>query len=110
MVSASTPSVSSALALIGRGLTELASALATTDRGPFTSLELPPGCTRRRFAERCAEIAEATKDGRVWVCPCDAWERVARRRASPVVAIEPENDSAASLLAKAGVRRVAGKR
>ena len=71
---------------------ELAEALAELAResapGPgaadsYDSAHLPPRTSRRRFAEICrsGRIEGATQEGRIWVCPREAWHAVRARRA-----------------------------
>jgi hypothetical protein len=59
----------------------------------YTSINLPPGCrTRETFNNRVRHIPEAYQDGKVWVCPVDAYEAAVRRggrRTAPKKA-EPE--------------------
>jgi hypothetical protein len=48
----------------------------------YDSTHLPPRTTRRRFAELCrsGRVAGAYREGRNWVCSCDAWHAVRARR------------------------------
>lgn len=82
----------------------------------YTSLDLPPRCTRRRFREECRRIPEARKHGAVWVVPRSAWEAHRTRRRgvvlpSPAPAVPSTLDARATeLLSRAGLRVVRGTR
>ena len=85
--------------------------LTTRERSVYTSLDLPPHTTRRRFREVCPRISEATKHGSLWSVPRDAWDayRLRRRgiaRASESTAPTPLAARADALLARAGLRVV----
>jgi hypothetical protein len=87
------------------------------EREVFTSVDLPPHVTRRRYAELCrsGRIAGATRDGAIWTCTRAAWE-ASRRRAAKVTAparelAAPELEAEATeLLASAGLRVMRGGR
>jgi len=54
--------------------------------GVYTSKQLPPGCpSRTAFNDRCRFIKEAYRDGKVWVCPVEAYQQAMKRgaRATP---------------------------
>lgn len=52
--------------------------------GVYTSKNLPPGCrTRAAFSDRCRFIEGAYRDGKVWVCPIDAYQAAMRRGSRP---------------------------
>jgi hypothetical protein len=52
--------------------------------GVYTSQALPPGCpSRSAFNDRCRFIDAAYRDGKVWVCPVDAYQTAMRRGARP---------------------------
>ncbi len=45
-------------------------------RDTYRSDDLPPDCpSTRAFAVSCRTIPEATKLGRIWIVPREAWER-----------------------------------
>lgn len=68
----------------------------------YSSTSLPPGITRRTFHARCRSIPEATRDGKVWRCPVDAYER-ALHTPAPVVPIRRERPDTVALLAASGI-------
>lgn len=68
----------------------------------YSSTALPPGITRRTFHARCRTIPEAVRDGRVWRCPVDAYERAVRTPA-PVVPIRRPKPDTVALLAASGI-------
>jgi hypothetical protein len=95
-------------------------AMRLTTRPPetYSSRDLPPRCSRRRFAEisRSGRIDGASREGRDWICTRAAWEAARSRKANgaaPVaVPIEPPSLSARAdeLLKRAGLRVVRGVR
>ena len=88
---------------------------STREREIYTSLDLPPACSRRRFAELCrgGRVVGALRNGNVWTCSRAAWDASRRR---PAKAPAPERElaapqleaAAADLLASAGLRVVRG--
>jgi hypothetical protein len=87
------------------------------ERERYSSRELPPRTTRRRFSELCRSggVADARRDGRDWTCSRAAWESARSRR--PSTATRPGaapsttlNARASELLARAGLRVVRGPR
>ena len=83
----------------------------------YSSHDLPPRVTRRRFRELCARgaIAGARKEGAIWVCPRQAWHEARRRTPrSPTnpapVEGTPLAARADALLSRAGLRVVRGPR
>ncbi len=90
----------------------VADKLAAKMRAPlstYSSTNLPPGITRRKFAERCLRIAEARKDGRVWVVPVEAYEAALRvgAKAKPKLTVVPvpvrRQPDTVSILAASGI-------
>jgi hypothetical protein len=76
------------------------------EREQYSSIDLPAGFTRRRFAEICrsGRVSDARRDGRIWTCSRAAWE--GRRRE---VHKKPSLDERAdALLTRAGLRVVRG--
>jgi hypothetical protein len=85
----------------------------------FSSRELPPRTTRRRFAEVCksGRVEGARREGRDWICSRTAWEQTRTRRSS-VATRRPMNSAtsptaildarADALLARAGLRVIGG--
>lgn len=115
--------IARAFDVLGRLFAVLA---AATERGDnntpqtFDSRRLPPGVSRRRFAELCrsGNVVGARREGRDWLCTRAAWEsaRTRKRRTSP-----PLHDASASasstiearadaLLARSNLRVVRGTR
>ncbi len=90
---------------------------AVRERETYSSRDLPPRTTRRRFAEVCrsGRVLDARREGRDWICSRAAWE-VARHRASAPPAMPATADArplagrADELLARAGLRVVGGGR
>jgi len=84
------------------------------ERDTYSSRDLPPRCSRRRFAELCrsGRVADARREGREWMCSRDAWLDARAHRSSPSPAeaptrIPPTIDAQANaLLARAGLRVV----
>lgn len=85
------------------------------ERQVYTSDDLPPRTSRRRFAEVCrsGRVAGARREGRHWTCSLVAWETArTRTRAStiaPAAADVPPATLAAraeSLLERSGLRLV----
>jgi hypothetical protein len=105
-------------AALGAILDVLAAKLAERlDRGPdreeYSSRDLPPRTSRRRFAEICRSgvVADARRIGRDWVCSRRAWEASRARRAPTAVATtQPLDSSVDELLSRAGLRLVGGER
>ena len=87
-----------------------------TERTVYTSLDLPPCCTRRRFREVAPRIPEATKQGALWIVPRVAWDAYRTRRSGTARRVEasattPDLDRQADeLLREAGLRVVRGAR
>ena len=85
-------------------------------RQGYSSRELPPRTTRRRFAEVCrsGRVADARRDGGCWECSRAAWELARRRAPTTAHSAEPREhavlDRADRLLARAGLRVVPGAR
>ena len=77
-------------AAAARGLAEALGALAKDAPGldadanadTYDSTRLPPRTSRRRFAELCRSnrILGAHQEGKVWVCPREAWHAARARR------------------------------
>ena len=113
--------------ILGLVLDELADRIAARiatvrEREVYTSLELPPHVTRRRFAEVCrsGRVLGATRDGDIWTCTRSAWD-TARRRATQATQAPPATPSAGAsstdktavadrLLERAGLRVVGSRR
>ena len=85
-----------------------------TERERYDSHNLPPRCSRRRFAEVCrsGRIADAQREGRDWTCSRRAWEEARSRKAPARPAAPPAptslNARADALLARSGLRVVRG--
>ena len=81
----------------------VAARLGSARPAVYSSTNLPPGITRRTFNARCKSIPEATRDGKVWRCPVDAYERHLSRPATeaPKPPVRPDT---IALLSSAGVR------
>ena len=104
-------------AAAARGLAEALSALAKdapaldVDADTYDSKRLPPRTTRRRFAELCRSnrIPGAHQEGKVWICPREAWHATRSRRredaATPKPPVAPEQ-SVDALLARQGLRLI----
>ena len=84
----------------------------SAERERYDSRNLPPRCSRRRFAEVCrsGRVADARREGRDWVCAVEAWEAARSRKpiSRHVGATErtPLSERADRLLARAGLRIV----
>jgi hypothetical protein len=79
----------------------------------YSSRDLPPRCSRRRFAEVCrsGRVADAARDGRDWVCSREAWEAARAWSAVPSRMTSAGTQARAdALLARAGLRVVRGSR
>lgn len=95
----------------------LAARIASRDqRETYSSRELPPRCSRRRFAEVCrtGRVADAEREGRDWTCSRAAWQSARARKPAPRI-VEPTTptpltEQADRLLARAGLRVVGGRR
>jgi hypothetical protein len=97
----------------------VAARLGATARDAYTSLDLPPHTTRRRFREvlSSGRVAGATKDGAVWTCSRAAWD-AARRRPPRVATAATTSASVATsrtadvdrLLRASGLRVIGGPR
>jgi hypothetical protein len=85
---------------------------STREREAYSSCDLPPRTSRRRFAEVCrsGRVADARREGRNWSCSRGAWEAARARRAFPRAAnnLAPSSlsERADALLARAGLRVV----
>ena len=83
------------------------------ERETYSSQDLPPRCSRRRFRELCksGRVVGAMRDGRSWTCTREAWEsarrHAPRKTAAPIAA--KLNDRADALLASSGLRIVGGR-
>jgi hypothetical protein len=94
-------------AAAARGLAEALGELAKdvpvldADADTYDSTRLPPRTSRRRFAELCRSnrIPGAHQEGKVWVCPREAWHATRSRR-TPGAATAPA-EAAPSLLERA---------
>jgi hypothetical protein len=102
---------------------ELAEALAElareSERDPapadvYDSKHLPPRTSRRRFAEICrsGRVKGATLDGRIWVCPREAWHAARTRKVQHAAPAMPAASPsllarADALLERSGLRLVA---
>lgn len=105
---------------LARALVEIADCLAerivsrlrgaANTAGTYDSRNLPPRCTRRRFAEVCrsGRAEGARRDGRDWLCSRDAWHaaREPSKRSEPTR--RALSDQANALLARSGLRVVRG--
>jgi hypothetical protein len=105
-------------AAAARGLAEALGALAKdapvldVDADSYDSTRLPPRTSRRRFAELCRSnrILGAHQEGKVWVCPREAWHAArARRTPSPATAAPAPSllERADGLLERSGLRLLA---
>ena len=104
-------------AAAARGLAEALGALAKdapgldSDGNTYDSTRPPPRTSRRRFAELCRSnrIPGAHQEGKVWVCPREAWHATRSRRregaepSKPPMAAEQSVDA---LLARQGLRLI----
>jgi len=97
----------------------IAARIATApERERYSSRELPPRTSRRRYAEVCrsGRVPDARHIGRDWECSRAAWDAArSRRRATPTTGTEPAPSTtldarAAELLARAGLRVIGGSR
>ena len=84
-----------------------------TEHETYSSVDLPPRCLRRRFVESCrsGRVANAWKDGRIWVCSREAWQArgpIRALRSSSQPAAKSLEARADALLARAGLRLVDG--
>jgi len=104
-------------AAAARGLAEALGELAKdvpvldADANTYDSTRLPPRTSRRRFAELCRSnrIPGAHQEGKVWVCPREAWHATRSRRREGVVASKPPmapEHSVDALLARQGLRLI----
>jgi hypothetical protein len=91
--------------------------LSTSRHETYSSRDLPPRCSRRRFAELCrsGRVVGARREGREWVCAREAWEAERTRAYAPVVTkttvkATSLDAKADALLARAGLRVVKGAR
>jgi hypothetical protein len=99
------------VALLDAFLDEVAERVALrlnsrVEHAVYSSQQLPPRCSRRRFAEVCrsGRVRGARRDGRDWVCTREAWEgRRSGQRAPwrPTMALDAR---AEVLLRRAGLR------
>jgi hypothetical protein len=107
--------------LLGALLDALADRIAerigsTREREIYSSRELPPRTTRRRFAEVCrsGRVLDARRQGRDWTCSRLAWEASRSRKPSalPAATSAPTtlDARADALLARNGLRVVRGPR
>ena len=78
----------------------------------YSSTDLPPRCSRRRFAELCrsGRVVDARQEGRAWVCSRQTWEAARVRRPAPARRSVTTQAQADALLARAGLRVVRGSR
>lgn len=79
----------------------------------YSSCDLPPRCSRRRFAELCrsGRVGDAHREGRDWICSRDAWHAArARKPATPQPQERCLSAKADALLARSGLRVVKGTR
>jgi hypothetical protein len=88
---------------------------STRERETYSSCDLPPRTSRRRFAELCrsGRVADARRHGRDWSCSREAWEGARTRRAPQTTRDRPVlpvalRDRADALLSRAGLRVVLG--
>jgi hypothetical protein len=104
-------------AAAARGLAEALSALAKdapgldADGNTYDSTRLPPRTSRRRFAELCRSnrIPGVHQEGKVWVCPREAWHATRSRRRESVAASKPPvtpEQSVHALLSRQGLRLI----
>jgi hypothetical protein len=63
----------------------------------YTSGSLPIGVSKRTFARRCAQIAGARREGRIWRCLVDAWH-------ASYASQNDGDDAYATAVRKAGAR------
>ena len=90
--------------------------LTAGKRETYSSRDLPPRCSRRRFAELCRSgcVAGARREGREWVCSVSAWEAARARKPKPNSPGSPRattlDAKADALLACSGLRVVKGSR
>lgn len=107
-------------AAAARGLAEALGALAKdapvldADANTYDSTRLPPRTSRRRFAELCRSnmIPGAHQEGKVWVCPREAWHATRSRRTrgaatAPAEAAPSLLERADGLLERSGLRLLA---
>lgn len=104
-----------AAALVPVLLPLLIKALATRhdERDSYTSEDLPPRTSRRRFAEVCrsGRVHGARREGNEWVCARDDWhsaraKRAPQRKASEQAFPADLTAIADEALARAGLRVV----
>lgn len=85
-------------------------------RETYSSCDLPPRCSRRRFAELCrsGRVIGARREGREWVCSQSAWDAARAQRAKPTSQLQRRvttlDAKADALLARQGLRVVKGSR
>jgi hypothetical protein len=102
-------------ALLDAVADRIARRIATApERERYSSRELPPRTTRRRFAEVCrsGRVLDARRIGHEWECSRAGWEAArARRPTKPPAAPDrrPLAARADALLTRAGLRVVGGK-
>lgn len=93
-------------ARIDRELADLEAIAAPADT--FTSLDLPPGTSRRAFREAAALIPGAFRCGHVWHVDRAAWfaarAKPAARTSIALVASSPAVDDADDIIRGAGLR------
>lgn len=77
----------------------------------WSSVDLPPGVSRRAFRETCArgEVAGAVRDGRLWRCTRGAWASARSRRPRTPRTMTTVTDDVGSWLAAAGLRPTRGR-
>jgi len=105
-------------AAAARGLAEALGELAKdvpvldADANTYDSTRLPPRTSRRRFAELCRSnrIPGAHQEGKVWVCPREAWHATRSRRTRGAAEAAPAPsllERADGLLERSGLRVLA---
>jgi hypothetical protein len=104
------------LAVLLDALADRIAARITTgpERERYDSRNLPPRCSRRRFAEICraGQVLDARREGRDWTCSRQAWEAARSRKPTERTA-PPAPTSldarADALLARSGLRVVGSR-
>jgi hypothetical protein len=108
------PEITAAIAAVLDALADrIAERIGTRrEREIYSSRELPPRCSRRRFAELCrsGRVPGARREGRDWTCSREAWEAARSHKPGRRAPEPPPSDSlverADALLARARLRRI----
>lgn len=88
---------------------QLADLEARTPADEFSSVDLPPGVSRRAFREAASLIVGAYREGHVWHVSREAWfaaRAKPARRAAAVALVTPNDDDVDEILRGGGLRIV----